>query len=196
MYVMSEQGVDTFTDFSGEDTLDLQGLVGTELVLEEIDNDVVIDMSDNGGTAGSIMLEGVSISDLSPSQLVGVETITESPEMDKSGANTLIGTDGDDTLRGFGGDDTLDGGNGNDILHGGWGSDTFVFGVGSGDDILLDFGETDVVDISAFGTTWAQVQTALSDNDDGNAELIMDASTSVVFEGVMAADLAESDFLM
>lgn len=45
----------------------------------------------------------------------------------ETGADILIGGNGDDVLYGEGGDDILIGGNGNDEIHGGLGSDTIVY---------------------------------------------------------------------
>ncbi|WP_264373117.1 calcium-binding protein [Pelagibius marinus] len=47
-------------------------------------------------------------------------------------------TSGDDTLVGFSGTDIMDGGAGNDYLEGGNGGDIYIFGTGSGSDIIYD----------------------------------------------------------
>lgn len=78
-------------------------------------------------------------------------------------ANKLVGTDGLDILYGMGGDDTLNGGMGNDLLIGGdgddilnggagddclqgnAGDDVYVFGKGSGNDIIVDFDGENVI---------------------------------------------------
>jgi VCBS repeat-containing protein len=57
-----------------------------------------------------------------------------------AGNNMLNGGAGDDTLHGSTGNDVLDGGAGNDLLAGGGGYDTFLFGVGSGQDIVYSLG--------------------------------------------------------
>jgi Ca2+-binding RTX toxin-like protein len=59
------------------------------------------------------------------------------------GDDTINGLGGDDELMGVGGDDTLDGGAGNDYLAGGAGSDVYLFGRGSGQDVILEFTETE-----------------------------------------------------
>jgi Ca2+-binding RTX toxin-like protein len=51
----------------------------------------------------------------------------------------LQSTAGDDHLYGFMTGDVLDGGAGNDLLEGGDGADTYVFGYGSGDDIIKEW---------------------------------------------------------
>jgi Ca2+-binding RTX toxin-like protein len=71
-------------------------------------------------------------------------------------SDELVGTTGDDTINGLGGEedqlfgmggnDTLDGGAGLDYLSGGVGSDVYLFGRGSGEDVIDDFGES-VADI-------------------------------------------------
>lgn len=91
-------------------------------------------------------------------------------------ADRLFGGEGDDALNGDEGNDRLDGGDGNDMLmggadadklfgradddvlvgglgndklSGGAGSDRFVFADGDGDDVVRDFGEGDLLDLSA-----------------------------------------------
>jgi Ca2+-binding RTX toxin-like protein len=52
--------------------------------------------------------------------------------------NTLIGNGAANTLTGCGGDDVLDGGAGADTLIGGRGDDTYRFGIGSGQDTVIE----------------------------------------------------------
>lgn len=54
-------------------------------------------------------------------------------------SKTLPGTAGRDTLYGGGGADLFDGGAGDDRLYGYDGNDTYRFGIGSGQDTILDF---------------------------------------------------------
>lgn len=78
------------------------------------------------------------------------------------GSDLLYGEDGDDTLLGgvdtdrlYGGNgnDVLDGGEGNDFLDGGAGSDSYLFDVGSGQDVIQSYDTTaDKVDAVLFGT--------------------------------------------
>lgn len=51
---------------------------------------------------------------------------------------TLKGLAGDDLLDGRWGNDILDGGTGNDQLYGGYGDDTYVWGTGSGRDVIIE----------------------------------------------------------
>ncbi|WP_195892555.1 putative Ig domain-containing protein [Geotalea daltonii] len=50
--------------------------------------------------------------------------------------DTITGLDGNDLLKGGAGNDSLDGGTGNDYLSGGSGNDTYLFGRGSGSDVI------------------------------------------------------------
>ncbi|NLD47590.1 MAG: calcium-binding protein, partial [Clostridiaceae bacterium] len=60
--------------------------------------------------------------------------------------------EGDDSLYGEDGSDILDGGAGNDRLQGGYGNDTYIFNVGSGQDIIYDYDSTSGnVDTVKFG---------------------------------------------
>ncbi|MNH50190.1 Bifunctional hemolysin/adenylate cyclase precursor [compost metagenome] len=52
--------------------------------------------------------------------------------------NSLYGESGNDSLYGSSGNDRLDGGTGNDLLEGNTGNDTYVFGIGSGTDVIYD----------------------------------------------------------
>ncbi|MEI7464365.1 MAG: calcium-binding protein, partial [Burkholderiales bacterium] len=69
------------------------------------------------------------------------------------GNDTLFGRDGNDTLDGGTGNDTLNGGSGDDSLNGSAGNDTYLFGKGSGKDIISAFdptlGKVDVVQLGA-----------------------------------------------
>jgi len=72
------------------------------------------------------------------------------------GRDTLLGGPGNDLLDGGKGADVLVGGPGDDILVGGGGPDVFVFapGVAAGDDVISDFQHSDTIDLSAFATTF------------------------------------------
>jgi Ca2+-binding RTX toxin-like protein len=69
------------------------------------------------------------------------------------GNDILNGGDGNDQLYGDNGDDILDGGLGKDFLSGGAGNDTYLFGRGSGADVVRDVdttaGNTDVLFIGS-----------------------------------------------
>jgi Ca2+-binding RTX toxin-like protein len=54
---------------------------------------------------------------------------------------------GDDFVYGGEGDDTINGGMGSDYLEGGQGSDTYIFGIGSGKDVVNDNGDSNSTDV-------------------------------------------------
>jgi predicted extracellular nuclease len=62
-----------------------------------------------------------------------------------NGADTLAGGAGDDVLVGGNGADLIEGGAGDDTLLGGHGRDIFLFGPGSGDDVVVDFQRADAI---------------------------------------------------
>ena len=104
----------------------------------------------------------------------------------------LFGGQGRDTLLGGDGNDTLHGGTGNDFLTGGSGRDVFVFEAGDGRDRVTDFtsGE-DVLDLSAFGTTFEDIQ--LRDTKHGVRIDVGDVDIFLV--GLTVDDIAASDFV-
>lgn len=64
----------------------------------------------------------------------------------------IIGNDTDELLNGTEFDDTIDGGGGNDQLHGDWGNDTYIWGRGSGHDLIADTAGQDKVSINALAS--------------------------------------------
>ena len=62
-----------------------------------------------------------------------------------AGNDTLLGGDGNDMLYGREGNDVLVGGLGNDVLQGGTGNDTYVFGLGDGEDRIIDSSGSDML---------------------------------------------------
>ena len=81
-----------------------------------------------------------------------------------AGMDKLMGGAGNDVLNGGDGDDTINGGAGDDDLNGGTGSDTFVFSPmdGAGSDIIMDWGNGDKIDLSAYDLTAEQVIAAIT----------------------------------
>ena len=112
-----------------------------------------------------------------------------------SGAVTQVGTSGDDSLLGtaandviFGGlgDDVITTNGGNDRLAGGPGDDTFVISTGPGTVRILDFGEGDTLDFSAFGLTNDPTFTL---SGSGDTQIALDADTFLIIEGYNPAEL-------
>jgi len=86
----------------------------------------------------------------------------------EAGRDRLDGGAGNDTLHGEAGSDRLDGGAGNDALNGGTGNDTYVFGRGSGADLVTENDATaGNTDVASFGTgiSSEQLWFAKSGND-------------------------------
>ncbi|MCK1737526.1 hypothetical protein IVA79_26980 [Bradyrhizobium sp. 138] len=107
-----------------------------------------------------------------------------------------------------GGRDLLNGGGGNDQLWGGPNSDLFVFGAGSGQDVINDFDqgnnaagstapEYDVIDVHAYGFAgWAELKSMISDDGSGNAVIHLTANDTITLDGIHAADLHAGDFIV
>ena len=94
-----------------------------------------------------------------------------------------------------GGTDTLNGGAGNDQLWGGPNDDTFVFNLGSGNDVINDFNqgnsavgstatEHDLIDVQDYHfADWTSLYAAISDDPDGNAVIHLSASDFIAVVG-------------
>jgi Ca2+-binding RTX toxin-like protein len=80
--------------------------------------------------------------------------------------DVITGDSGDNYLRGFLGDDILNGGAGNDTLRGEAGADIFVFEVGTGEDVVIDFVDSDdLLDFLDFGVADAMNNAAQVGDD-------------------------------
>ncbi|WP_159096979.1 calcium-binding protein [Pseudovibrio sp. Alg231-02] len=132
--------------------------------------------------------------------------------------NVLKGYNGSDILFGQKGDDYLDGGNGNDYLEGGYGNDVlrggpasdsaakdrFVFSAlspsdNTGHDVILDFDQTDVVDIHQHRAaySWSGFSEILEHmRIDGNDVILELGSGSVRFENWDIDNFREDMFIL
>ncbi|SFC87470.1 Ig-like domain-containing protein [Tropicimonas isoalkanivorans] len=120
------------------------------------------------------------------------------------GNDVLVGNGADNRLAGMRGDDEISGGNGsdelyghfgNDIVSGGSGADMFYFEAGHGDDVILDFdqSEFDVVSLSGFSeTSFADLSFSLSGSDQ---VLSFSTGDSLTFSNGSELLLTASDFL-
>jgi Ca2+-binding RTX toxin-like protein len=109
-------------------------------------------MTTINGTSGNDVLNGTSLDDLilgfegadTLNGYAGVDTLDGGAGNDTlsggDGNDVLLGGAGDDVLTGEMGNDTFDGGAGNDRLDGYGGNDTYLFGRGSGQDSISDWG--------------------------------------------------------
>ncbi|OMH37537.1 Ig-like domain-containing protein [Motiliproteus sp. MSK22-1] len=115
------------------------------------------------------------------------------------GDDLLFGGEGNDTLSGGNDDDQLYGGSGDDIMTGGSGNDTFIIGLNSGHDTLLDFvagnGTDDLIDLSALSYS-GLAELLLDSNQVGSdTVLTLGVDSSVTLTGVAMASLHDSDFI-
>jgi len=112
--------------------------------------------------------------------------------------NSLTGNASANTLLGGAGNDVINGGAGRDILYGEAGNDTFVFGVGTGGDVIADFALAgDRIDLSAFAqfTSFAALQTTFSQvGADGAINL--SNGDFIVLNGVTMANLTAANFIL
>jgi len=113
--VMGGNGDDIVFAGNGDDIV--MGEAGADVIFGENGNDVML------GGSGNDLLSGDGGNDL----LSG-----------DSGNDQLIGGSGRDQILGGSGRDILDGGTGDDALNGGTGNDTYIFGRGSGNDVISD----------------------------------------------------------
>jgi hypothetical protein len=108
---------------------------------------------------------------------------------------TQVGTSGNDILSGTAGNDVIFGGLGNDVittnggndrLSGGAGADTFKISNVAGTIRILDFGQGDTLDFSAFGLSSIPTFTQ---SGSGDTQIQLDADTFVIVEGYRPAEL-------
>ena len=88
----------------------------------------------------------------------------------------LIGLAGNDTLSGQSGNNILNGGMGNDTLYGGEGNDIYIYNLGDGSDIIMEYGGVDQI---IFGTGISVNDVAISKSAD-NLMLTIGADTITI----------------
>ena len=110
--------------------------------------------------------------------------------------NILTGSASTNLLLGGLGNDRINGMQGNDVLFGQGGNDTFIFQPGTGGDVIGDFTRgQDKIDISAYGLTFAQVQTRYY--QEGTTGAIQMANGDViVLHNTTMSQLTASDFIL
>ena len=184
---------DTISGGQGNDTLD--GSRGADLVMGGEGNDSLIggDANDTlAGGSGDDVVNGDG----------GNDQITGGTGNDVlnggDGADSIYGNDGADILNGGSGLDRLDGGWGNDILTGGTLADVFVFIPDNGVDEITDFeNNIDLIDLTAFNTSYGAMSSAISDLN-GGALIdfsLMGGSGSVWVKNTPASFLNNNDFI-
>ena len=160
-------GVDTISDASGYNNIELSGLDISSAQFSRSGNDLTISFGSDAlvltqyydfynfninGTDVSELINSLRGSDnddwMNVSNSNGDSLYGEGGNDNltgNSGIDSLYGGSGNDYLYGNDGDDTLDGGTGNDWLYGGNGNDTYIFGKGYGNDTIEDWGGSSIV---------------------------------------------------
>ena len=106
------------------------------------------------------------------------------------------GVSGNDTLTGGKGNDVLVGGGGDDVLTGGQGDDAFLFGTGSGDDVVTDMAKTDTIAIvGVAGVDDYSDLTIVNDASGKNAVISWGTGDSVTLAGMKANKVTASMFV-
>ncbi|MBB4263011.1 MULTISPECIES: hypothetical protein [unclassified Bradyrhizobium] len=177
-------------------------------------------MSDNARGGEDILIAAV---DGNPNS-TSIALVGDGSQMSgnaQGGNDILYGSDRGDWLYGdaraynpfvggsiTGGRDLLNGGGGNDQLWGGPSNDLFVFGAGSGQDVINDFDqgnkaagstilEQDVIDVRAYRfADWGALKSLISDDSAGNAVIQLTANDTITLDGIHAADLNARDFIV
>lgn len=154
--IYGEIGSDEIFGQEGNDTID--GGDGNDVLFGDTGDDSVV------GGAGQDHIEGGDGND-SLSGNTGDDTV-----MGGSGSDMVDGGSGSDKLVGGSGSDTIISGAGDDHLWGGeWQADgevdLFVFSPGTGQDMIHDFeADRDMIDLSAYGLTWDELQGGIHDH--------------------------------
>lgn len=191
--MFGEAGADTLHGGEGDDAL--SGGVGADRLFGGAGNDSL------DGGSGDDKLLGDS----------GDDKLTGGDGKDYlhggTGADNLDGGAGNDKLVGGTGADTINGGAGNDHMWGGnWhgdnAADTFVIGAGGGKDMIHDFeADIDMIDLSAYGLSYEDVQGLM--NDKGWATEIDlsgvaggEPGDKLIIKSVDPDDLDESNFIL
>ncbi|MGX1165785.1 serralysin [Bradyrhizobium sp. USDA 372] len=139
----------------------------------------------------------------------------------QGGSDILYGSDRGDRLYGdasiytpavggsiAGGRDILNGGGGNDQIWGGPNNDLFVFNAASGQDVINDFdqgnkaggstaAEHDVIDVHRYGLAgWSALKGLIGNDGSGNAVIHLTTDDTITLNGIHAADLKATDFII
>ena len=110
--------------------------------------------------------------------------------------NRLTGNAVGNYLLGGAGNDLLNGMAGNDVLFGEAGNDVFIFDQGTGGDVIGDFSAgQDRIDLSAYGLTFAQVQTLFAQNGNVGAIQLPNGDV-IVLHNVTMSQLTAADFVL
>jgi Ca2+-binding RTX toxin-like protein len=78
-------------------------------------------------------------------------TVWAEEELARFTAHSIVGYDGDDVLNGYENNNIMIGGKGNDALQGAGGSDTYIWNLGDGNDVILDYRNTGDISVLKLG---------------------------------------------
>lgn len=165
--LVGTSSADTITGTSGDDTIDGRG--GADNLVGGSGNDTYIVPNSlakiteaAGGGIDTVIAKGDHVLAANVENLVissdagnswsGTGNALNNVITGNAGANLIDGGAGNDTIFGGAGADIIVGGSGNDRLTGGEAADTFRFKIGSGADVITDFGAggRDVIDLSDY----------------------------------------------
>ena len=181
---------DFWTSYSWQDQGEVQLIYLTDFSLSVA---AIID-PDPGMATEQLMaalFAGDDTFDLSPGQDFAFGYAGHDLMNGMAGRDRLSGMAGRDTLNGGSGGDVLNGGRGDDDLTGGGGRDVFVFGLGGGRDLVLDFTEQDVFRVTSGAADFADL--TATDQDFGTE--ISFGNVVVYLLGVEGATLDGTDFV-
>ncbi len=113
------------------------------------------------------------------------DTLTGTDESD-----LILGGAGDDIIDGGAGDDEIEGGAGDDVLTGGEGENTFIFDMDSGEDIVTDLTDGDIVIIDVDNPN-ADLDIDRNRRDD-TVTIDLGDGNSITFEDVSRSDVEDA----
>ena len=136
-YIFTQNwGIDTLSDASGTDTVDLSAVTSNLNVVLDSTTGTKVSDGMNSINWGSSILENI-VTGSGNDTVIGTST-----------ADFIVTAAGNDTVSSSGGNDTLNTGTGNDSLNGGAGDDTYIFAKAWGNDLIADASGTDTIDMS------------------------------------------------
>lgn len=195
--IVGGDGNDTIRGDSGFGDFDfLYGNLGNDIFHVDTPADLVFEQAGEGtdtvfadiNGAGFYLYDNIENLTLLGSTPFGVGNALGNNITGNAQGNYLLGGAGNDVLNGLGG---------GDVLFGEGGADTFVFGRGTGGDVIGDFERgIDKIDLRAFGfSSFAQLQSAFVQN--GNVGAInLGNGDLVVLHNVTMSQLVAADFML
>ena len=153
----SDTILDTGDSYDGTDTVDFGSLNLSDVTISRDGVDVVVSVN---GTDDKLVLQNQFVDYGGRENVIENLNFADTTLTYLDLRNLLLQpTAGDDLVWGDAAANTLDGGAGDDILAGQSGNDTYIFGVGSGHDVIQDSGSGDKVvfqglNLSDLDVTW------------------------------------------